>query len=399
MVLLADSQEGLPNALNALSKYCQDWKLNVNNTKTKVMVFSRKKKQKLVFTFDEKNLEVVNEYKYLGILFSANGIFYKARVKLKEQANRAMFSLLSKCRSLRLNVDVQIELFDKMILPIMLYASEVWGYENIDLLEKLRLKFCKYVLHVNASTPTCMVYGELGIFPVDIYAKLRMIKFWTSLLMDDTNKYSARMYKVICNIGSNLNDEKQIKRFSNQFKWFSAVKNILDNCGLSYVWLDQNIDQNMANFIYSSVKQCLKDQFIQKWYESVYDCSKCINYRIFKQEFGLEKYLYMLPDKYWVSLVKLRLSNSKLPIEVGRYTHLERHERFCNLCHSNLIGDEYHLVLECEALKELRSNYISRFYYGHPNTHKFKCLMTSENKKTMLNNAKFVKEAYVYVSI
>ena len=38
-VLLAESAEGLQNALNAFHTYCKQWKLNVNVEKTKVLFF------------------------------------------------------------------------------------------------------------------------------------------------------------------------------------------------------------------------------------------------------------------------------------------------------------------------------------------------------------------------
>ena len=39
--------------------------------------------------------------------------------------------------------------------------GEVWAHEGTDILEKLHLRFFKYVLGVNKSTCTNMVYGEL----------------------------------------------------------------------------------------------------------------------------------------------------------------------------------------------------------------------------------------------
>ena len=65
-----------------------------------------------------------------------------------------------------------------MIAPIFLYGSEIWGYENCDLIENFHFKYCKQLLHLKASTPRVMVYGELGRFPMQIYIKSRMIGFW-----------------------------------------------------------------------------------------------------------------------------------------------------------------------------------------------------------------------------
>jgi hypothetical protein len=41
-----------------------------------------------------------------------------------------------------------IKMFDSMIEPILLYGSEVWGYENLKILEQMHLKFCKRILKV-----------------------------------------------------------------------------------------------------------------------------------------------------------------------------------------------------------------------------------------------------------
>ena len=116
---------------------------------------------------------------------------------------------------------MQIDLFDKTVSPILLYGSEVWGYENIEILERLRLKFCKYILNVKTSTPTNMVMGELGIFPQETMICVRIVKFWCNLLNDVKNKYSSLMYKILFNLHSSIvneKNEKKLKRFSTTFK-------------------------------------------------------------------------------------------------------------------------------------------------------------------------------------
>ena len=84
---------------------------------------------------------------------------------IKEQATRAMFALLSKKRKYNLPLDIMLDLFDKTIAPIILYGCEVWGIENVDLLESVHLKFCKYLLGIKTCTPNCMIMGNLGDIP------------------------------------------------------------------------------------------------------------------------------------------------------------------------------------------------------------------------------------------
>ena len=73
-----------------------------------------------------------------------------------------MFALLRRGRQLQLPVDIMIHLFDTLVKPVLLYGSEIWAHEGTEILEKLHLRFCKYILLVNKTTCSNMVYGELG---------------------------------------------------------------------------------------------------------------------------------------------------------------------------------------------------------------------------------------------
>ena len=172
-IILADSETHMQTALNALQLYCKNWKLEINCSKTKISIFSRGKikTSRFNFLYDEQKIEIVETYKYLGINFNASGSFKTALENLKSQASRAMFSLISKSRRLSLPIDIQLQLFDSTVLPIMLYGCEIWGNGNIDVLDKLYLKYLKMVLWVHGKTCNNMVYGELGRFPLDFYIK------------------------------------------------------------------------------------------------------------------------------------------------------------------------------------------------------------------------------------
>ena len=74
-----------------------------------------------------KNLEVVDYFKHLGIKFNFNGTFSKWKKQLNNQSIRARYSVISKGRSLGLPIDIQVDLFDKMVLPVLTYSCEVWG--------------------------------------------------------------------------------------------------------------------------------------------------------------------------------------------------------------------------------------------------------------------------------
>ena len=126
--MFSDNSNDMQHALNVFEEYCKTWKLNANLLKTKIVVFGRGRTQKnLRFTFEHNELEITDVYKYLGIYLGRSGSFVVAKKHMAEQANKALFSLLKKIRSLNLPYDIQIDMFNKMIKPILLYGCEIWG--------------------------------------------------------------------------------------------------------------------------------------------------------------------------------------------------------------------------------------------------------------------------------
>ena len=82
-------------------------------------------------------------------------------------------------------------------MTVILYGCEIWGFENNEIIERIHLKFCKLLLHLNTSTPDCMVDGELGRYPISIDIKVRMIKFWYKLIIGKQSKLSHICYKLL----------------------------------------------------------------------------------------------------------------------------------------------------------------------------------------------------------
>ena len=142
-VILANSKTNLQKGLDVLNDYCKKWKLKVNSDKTKIVIFSKRKvnNNKFNFIFNDSEIEIVEYFKYLGVTFKYNNNFDLCRKNLTNLASRAMFSLLSKSKKLHLPIDLQLELFDQLVLPILCYGSELWGYENCNILENLHMRY------------------------------------------------------------------------------------------------------------------------------------------------------------------------------------------------------------------------------------------------------------------
>ena len=108
-----------------------------------------------------------------------------------------MYEVIKKGRKHGLSISCQLDLFDKLVKPVLLYGCEIWGFGNNDILEKVQLKFCKLLLHLKSSTPNCVIYGELGRYPINLDIKVRMVSFWVKLVCGKPTKLSATIYKLL----------------------------------------------------------------------------------------------------------------------------------------------------------------------------------------------------------
>jgi hypothetical protein len=289
-----------------------------------------------------------------------------------------MFAVLKKCRQLNLSIDCQLDMFDKIIKPILLYGCEIWGFSNLDIIERLHLKFCKYVLSVNKSTPSFMIYGELGRYPVSINVKVRMVTFWASLV----NSHDFKLSSILLRLAAYNSSSNDIK-----ISWLTFIKNILNECGLCNIYECAPVN---VLWLKNTVKQILCDQFLQKWNRDKEDSPKGYNYNMFKQELRLENYLLKLPSTLAKVMCKFRTGNAKLPIETGRWYNIERHNRICNLCNTD-VGDEFHYIFNCPSLSVERKLYIPNCYTKRPNANAFYYLFSTRKRSVLVNLYKYIK--------
>ena len=84
--------------------------------------------------------------------------------------------------------------------------------------------------------------------------------------------------------------------------------------------------------------------------------NKLISYCKFKTTYTFKNYLAVKTDKTSVSkYAKLRISNHRLNIELGRYAKTPVHLRTCNICNTLEIEDEYHFICVCHKYCDLRN--------------------------------------------
>jgi len=342
--LLADNPETLQKGLDTMLDYCTQWKIKVNTSKTKIVIFSRGKiRKKPVFTYSNTRIEITDDFVFLGNMFNYNGTFSKAKKRVCDQANKAMFAIIGKSKKLNLPLDIQLHLFDSIVKPILLYGCEVWGFDHTKDIERIHLKFCKIILGLSQYTTSAMVYGELGRVPLSITIKSRMVAYWHRLLTSPMRKLSSLMYNLLYHVTTAGLGES---------KWLNFVKTVLDECGLSYIWQNQQtLTKNVSTqWIKAKVKLALTDQYTQKWHEIIDTNQNCQLYKCIKPNKEMEQYLVKLPYKARNIISKFRCRNFKLPANPTVYFNEKVKNDHCPICDQNSTGNEILYILHCPAL-------------------------------------------------
>ena len=211
LIIMSTSSEGLQNSLDKLDTYCSKWHMEINIDKTKTMVLSKSGKVPKSFEikYSKKVIQNVKSYKYLGLTIYNNGNFIKGTTELKIRALKAWF----KCKSILYsnnanNVHLLLQLFDKLVKPILLYGVELWGPDFLKkLFVKEDLKFidnffceivhnraCKSILGVTKGSSNIAVRAELGRTPLYPFIVEMVFKYWYKLITQTKNPILKEAY-------------------------------------------------------------------------------------------------------------------------------------------------------------------------------------------------------------
>ena len=211
IVLLSQTANDLQNLLSRLEDFCTKWNLKFNIYKTKA-IFCNKSGRILKgynFLFGNNMIELVNEYKYLGIYFRSSGVFTQGIKYLCNKALKAIFCIRKALMSDGMNAGRYVTLFNHCVKSILLYGSEVWSLDFIinkpgliqlenryDLFapEKNSTKIPEKCLGGYKYSVNDAVRAEFGILQLAIFGLQASTNFWVHLI--NLNE-SSLAYRVI----------------------------------------------------------------------------------------------------------------------------------------------------------------------------------------------------------
>ena len=150
-------------------------------------------------------------------------------------------------RNLDIPIDLQLYLFDHVILPIAFYGCEIWGFENSQIIENLHNDFPRQIINLRKSTPVYLLHAEFGRHPIQINIKSRMIGFWLSIVNGKESKLSKLLYSIML---------KEHEKGYYNFKWIRCINDILIAVGRP------DLFKTEPNSVKMNISRTLSDLYI-----------------------------------------------------------------------------------------------------------------------------------------
>ena len=120
LLLMSTSKEGLQRCLDRLHGYCAKWGLEVNASKTKLMVLSKSHFVSENFRYGNADIECVRSIQYLGFSITYNlNLKYIMSDRIDKASKMADMVLRAIRTTGNVSVNLSLNIFDKQISPLV----------------------------------------------------------------------------------------------------------------------------------------------------------------------------------------------------------------------------------------------------------------------------------------
>lgn len=207
IVLIAEDKAVLQKMIDKLHEYCLIWGLEINLTKSQIMIMRKGGGRNAgvdKWFLNGSEIEIVKTYKYLGVEIKFNLNFNEY---FKNRATKSKFMINSTWNNFIDNQWVDFrskcELFNSVARSTLCCNAQNFGYKQVNLLEEVQRYFVKRSLGLPRSTPNYHLIVECGLREIyEFTLKLHMF-YITNILFklgdDRLPKHIAKyciLYKI-----------------------------------------------------------------------------------------------------------------------------------------------------------------------------------------------------------
>lgn len=129
--------------------------------------------------YNGNNVDVVNQFSYLGMVSNYNGKFLSTQKHCVIQGTKTLSSVVSKIK--HFNVKTQISVFDFYVKSVPCYCAKIWVFIKVRFRKGTYYFFREFIHGVRKNTCKSAVYYEFGIISIEIFNNQNILKYWLKI--------------------------------------------------------------------------------------------------------------------------------------------------------------------------------------------------------------------------
>lgn len=345
VVILADTPILMQTMINRLRSFCVKWNLVVNMNKSKIVVFRRggKLRKSEKWFYGNEVIEIVNHYKYLGVIFTSS---LSLKIHFDDRVTTARYGINSMWKSLILNDSVPLsakwQVFSAACKSTVTYAAQVWGYLQSDRIEKFQKYFVKKLFGLPKNTPDYIIYLECGLELLWIYTFRLHLNYISKVFNMSESRYPRKI---------------AYEFFVRKCGWYKVWLSLCQRYDIHIDWSDSiiQVDRwlNSMNLLLLEVSQrnyiAWRERADQSVYHSIYS-SLLID---------LKDRTY-LNDSYKRNFINIIFKARSSMLQLNFRPDREESGHLCSLCNSREPESVVHFMGRCKILGAIR-----KIWFGH----------------------------------
>jgi hypothetical protein len=223
--LTASSAEQLQRMITICDNWCRKWRMEINLKKSKVMVVlpPRTPRDDHTWTFRERPVEVVSEYKYLGMVISDTLLWNKhvTMVVSKAKMNSWKVGRLLTLRGLSLRAKKLV--WDAKVRSGLEYGAELMQLDSKDAkkIESVQHQAYLRILSLKSKSKREAVVRLLGAQSLETRRACSKLKFFQRLNCLDSTRWPHRVF-------SEPLTKQKVQGRTNK-RWLSATRTIIES--------------------------------------------------------------------------------------------------------------------------------------------------------------------------
>ena len=326
--------------IKILEKWCQDFRMVISVSKTKVVTPDKNLLWRILNLESGKyeDVERLQDFKYLGILqkYGVNSTMVCNAANKLEKAKLYQRNILRMRRLIPDKIEVYLAMWNNVAIPSIIYGLEAIPFDKTqeDDLEAIQITLGRSILGVRHSTPSLVIYTELGLKPIGLLISERKIRYVQNVLEKDSQ--TSELVKLL------------------------MIQELAEKTSPFYKDLARRVEpiNQKPETISSTSVALLKEHTIQEIIHKVNSLKSLAALPIPKAWWRKQEYL---KDESWsLALTEFRVGNAKLG---NRDDHLKdlavsNHQDRIVTCPLCLKGpnNEIHLLVQCTAMVDVRKS-------------------------------------------